>query len=247
MSRAIKVAVVRKRTGRNPCSNVTPPAATRGELELPTAAEVERILEACREWPNGARWVLALRTGLRQGEALALRWSDVTLAAPASVTVRRSAARVKEGLMYKQPKSARSRRTVPLTAAVVAALRAHKLARGVAAVDGLVFTDPAGQPVHPRADYSDWHALLDSLGIRHYRVHDCRHALATMLLESGTDVRIVQDIMGWSTLAMTEVYQHVRPALAASALDALEMPASVPAKRGARGVTGGNRRARNSR
>jgi integrase len=265
MSTALKEAVVRGKLPRNPCSNVTPPRASRAEPQPPSIDEVALILERCKTWPNGARWVLALRTGLRQGEALALEWRDVRLSPPASVTIRQSAARVRGERVVKAPKSAKSRRTIPLPAIAVTALKAHKLAqieallaadpggntagfyvenyssvrgepplpaivpaRVVSARPGaggggrLVFTDGAGQPVHPRADYGDWHTLLDDLSIRHYRVHDCRHAVATMLLESGTDPRVVQDIMGWSTLAMTEVYQHVRPALQQRALDALD-------------------------
>jgi integrase len=221
MSTALKVAVVRGKLPRNPCSNVTPPRAGRAEPQPPSIDEVALILERCKTWPNGARWVLALRTGLRQGEALALEWRDVRLLAPASVTIRQSAARVRGERVVKAPKSAKSRRTIPLPAVAVTALKEHRRTQ-VASLSGLVFTDGAGQPVHPRADYGDWHALLGDLGIRRYRVHDCRHAVATMLLESGTDPRVVQDIMGWSTLAMTEVYQHVRPALQQRALDALD-------------------------
>jgi integrase len=217
MSRGIKVAVARGKLPRNPLSNVTPPAASRPVPSPPARGDVDRILQRCGTWPNGARWVVALQTGLRQGEALALRWPDVRLADPASVTVRRSAARTSEGLVYKQPKSAKSRRTVELTAMAVAALREHRKG-AVAEIGGLVFTRPGGGPVHPRADYADWHALLDDLGIPRCRVHDCRHAVATMLLEAGEDPRVVQDIMGWSTAAMAEIYQHVRPALQRQAL-----------------------------
>ena len=220
-STGIKEAVKRGRLPRNPVSNVTPPKATRPRPEPPSAAEVERILARCESWPNGARWVVALKTGLRQGEALALRWADVRLADPASVTVALSAARVQGERRTKAPKSAKSKRTVPLAASAVAALRKLKQA-SLTSIDGLVFTNAKGQPWHPRADWQDWQDLLADLGLPHYRVHDCRHAVATQLLESGTDPRVVQDLMGWSTLAMTEIYQHVRPALMARAMDALD-------------------------
>ena len=221
-STAIKEAVVRGKLPRNPVSNVTPPSAARPRPEPPTAAETERILKRCESWPNGARWVLALRTGLRQGEALALRWSDLSLGAEPSLTVRQAAARVNRERIIKAPKSAKSKRTIPLPASAAAALRAHRQSQVINIANDLVFTDKRGQPVHPRADWQDWQDLLADLGLPHYRVHDCRHAVATMLLEAGTDPRVVQDIMGWSTLAMTEVYQHVRPPLMRSALDALE-------------------------
>ena len=63
------------------------------------------VLARCRDWPNGARWVVAVYTGIRQGEALALTWRDVQLADPASLTVRLSAARVRGERVVKKPKS----------------------------------------------------------------------------------------------------------------------------------------------
>jgi integrase len=221
-STAIKEAVKRGRLPRNPVSNVTPPAASRPKPVPPSAAETERILARCETWPNGARWVVALKTGLRQGEALALRWADVKLTDPPSVTVRHSAARVERERVVKAPKSEKSRRSVPLAASAAWALMRHKQNQSVTSLDGLVFADAKGRPVHPRADWQDWQNLLADLGVPHYRVHDCRHAVATQLLESGADPRVVQDIMGWSTLAMTEIYEHVRPALMARAMDALD-------------------------
>jgi integrase len=221
-SLAIKEAVKRKRLARNPVSNVTPPQAERPAPAPPSRAEIDRILKRCESWPNGARWVVALKTGLRQGEALALRWADVKLTDPPSVTVRSSAARVQGERVTKAPKSAKSKRTVPLTGSAAWALMRHKQNQSVVSLDGLVFTNAKGQPWHPRADWQDWQNLLADLGLPHYRVHDCRHAVATQLLEEGTDPRVVQDIMGWSTLAMTEIYQHVSPALMTRAMDALD-------------------------
>jgi len=221
LSSALKAAVVRGKMPRNPCSNVTPPRVTRPEPQPPTAAERDAIMAACQEWPNGARWVLAITTGIRQGEALALRWSDVDLAAP-SVTVSRTAARTAGGaLSYKAPKSEKSRRTITLAPQAMAALREHR-ARSIRDLrNDLVFTR-GGEPWHPRADYSDWHALLDSLGIRHYRVHDLRHGYATMLLEQGVDVRVAQEQMGHSTPDFTRrAYQHVGPKLRKDAADAV--------------------------
>ena len=221
MSRAVKVAVARGRIQRNPCSNVTPPPIDRDEPEPPTAEETGRIIGRCQSWPNGARWILAISTGIRQGEALALEWRDVRLAAPASVTIRQSAARVRGERIVKAPKSRKSRRTIQIGPATVAALKAYRDARPVAGM--LVFTDDRGQPVHPRADWADWQALLADLGIRHYRVHDLRHGTATQLLEDGHDVRVVQEVMGHATPGFTQsAYQHVRPVLHQAAADTMD-------------------------
>jgi integrase len=219
---SLKAAVVRGKLPRNPCSNVTPPQIVRREHQLPPAEEVAAILARCKTWPNGARWVLALSTGLRQGEALALEWRSVRLEAPASVTIDKSAARVEGRRIVKPPKSAKSRRTIALPPGAVTALKAHRAA-GVRSIDGLVFTTGSGQPVEPRADWQDWCNLLDDLGLPHYRVHDLRHTAATHLLEAGIDVRVVQEILGHAAPAFTQsTYQHVRERLHQDAAAAME-------------------------
>jgi integrase len=220
-SSCLNEAVRRKRMPYNPCSLVTPPHADREVPEPPSADEVDAVMAACATWPNGARWVLAICTGLRQGEALGLRWRDVRLATPASVTVRKPQSRISGEWVYKDPKSRKSRRSVPLPAVAVAALKAHRERQEVADIGGLVFTRPNGEPVHSRDDWQDWQDLLTSAGLPHYRVHDLRHGYATELLEQGEDPRVVQDLMGWSTAAMAEIYQHVRPVMHARVVSRL--------------------------
>lgn len=221
LSAILKEAVRRKRIPVNPCSLVSPPSADREPPEPPTAAETDMVLAACEAWPNGARWVLAVTTGLRQGEALALRWQDIRLAEPAAATVRHSLARVGGEWVRKEPKSRKSRRSVPLPDVAVKALKSHRERQAVTDIGGLVFTQPDGEPLHRRQDWRDWDRLLRSIGLPHYRVHDLRHGYATELLEQGEDPRVVQDLMGWSSAKMAEVYQHVRPASHARVLSSL--------------------------
>jgi integrase len=220
-SAGIKAAVARGKLPRNPLSNVTPPKVVAMEIVPPTAAETNEILDACARWPNGARWILAITTGLRQGEALALEWRDVKLAAPASVTVRQAAARLRGERIVKPPKSASSRRSVPLPELAVLALKEHRKAQ-VASLDGLVFLSSHGRPVHPKVDYEDWQRLLACAGLPPYRVHDCRHGYATMLLEEGQDPRVVQALLGHSTGVLLARYQHVRESMHQAAAGAID-------------------------
>ena len=238
MSRALKVAVAEGKMPRNPCSNVTPPAADRQAPQLPSRDDVKVILARCETWGYGAAWVLAITTGLRQGERLALEWKrDIHLRPPAHLEVHKSAAQVSGGTddgpvhvgrrrtqqrVVKDPKSKSSRRSVPLGALAVRLLIAHSKTQVRSISSDLVFTDSIGRPVHPRSEYRDWHNLLDDLKLPRYRVHDCRHVYATVLLEEGVDPRIVQAMMGHSTTKLLEIYEHVGPVLHQQVADVID-------------------------
>jgi integrase len=115
------------------------------------------------------------------------------------------------------PKSRAGRRTIALPSPLAQSLRAHRtrqlqdrLAAGSMWVDhNLVFCQPNGRPIDPRADLRDWKRLLQRAGVRDARLHDARHTAATMLLVQGVDPRTVMDLLGWSNVTMTRRYQHV--------------------------------------
>lgn len=221
-SASLNVAVARRRIPNNPATFAPPPDPGRPEPEPPTAEEVGLILDACQDWPNGARWVLAITTGLRQGEALGLRWRDVRLTPPASVSVRQARARIDGQDVIKAPKSAKSKRSVPLPARAVEALKAHRDGQLVRDLGGLVFTTAGGTPVASRADWADWGALLASAGVAYCRPHLARHGYATALIEEGADPRLVQDLMGHSDTRLQQIYVHVRPVMHEQARSALD-------------------------
>jgi len=126
-------------------------------------------------------------------------------------------ARHSGGLVLTLVKTKRGERVIPLDPVTLGHLRTHKAeqaAERLAAGDqwadsGLVFTQPNGRPVDPRADLREWKAILDDPGVREVRLHDARHTAATMLLVQGVDKRVVMDLMGWSSDAMLRRYQHV--------------------------------------
>jgi integrase len=97
---------------------------------------------------------------------------------------------------------------------------AERLAAGPAWQDwDLVFCTPTGAPIDSRDDWEDWRSLLAEADIRIARVHDARHIAATLLLEQGTDIRVVQQILGHSQLSQTQRYTHVTAALSQDAAD----------------------------
>jgi integrase len=182
-------------------------------LSIPDA---QRLLQAVR----GTRWhplyVLALLLGLRRGELLGLRWSDVDLEAE-TLTVRQNLVRAAGELRIQAPKTRRSRRTLPLPPQVVAALKsrratqaAERLAAGTSWADnGLIFTTSLGTPLEPRNVTRHFYSVRDRAGLPEVRFHDLRHTCLTLLLNLGTSPHIAQAIAGHSHVDVTMmIYAH---------------------------------------
>ena len=201
LSRALTVAVQRGHVPRNVAALVDPPAQRQSDLATALDLDEARaVLEAAATVRNSARWTVALALGLRQSEALALQWKDIDLL-NSTLTVRRSIHRVRGGgLIYEEPKTKRSQRTLALPLPLVAELHRHKAAQlGERMLAGsewhdedLVFAQPNGRPIDKKTDYDDWTRLLQKAGVRHVRLHDGRHTAATLLLSARTCTR------GWS-------------------------------------------------
>jgi integrase len=227
LSRAMKIAMQRQHVNRDVTRLVEPPPQRRSNVALPlTLNEARRVLTAAATERNAARWSVALALGLRQSEALALRWSDVDFERQ-SLTVRRTIHRVKgRGLVYDEPKSESSRRTVALPQELANALLRHQFqqreeqaAAGDAWQDeDLLFAQPNGRPIDRHSDYMLWRRLLDAAGVGARRLHDARHTAATLLLAEGVHPRVVMDLLGHSQMRTTmDIYSHVMPALAREA------------------------------
>lgn len=176
----------RGKTRRNVATLVEPPSLHRDEVRALSADQARAVLGVAQGCRNAARWSVDLALGLRQGEALGLCWDAVDLDT-ATLTVRQALQRQPGGgLVLVPPKSRAGRRTIPLPAQLVEALRAHRvahaterLAAGSMRTDsGLVFTGPAGKPVDPRADHREWQRLLHKAGVPAARLHDARHTAA---------------------------------------------------------------------
>ena len=126
------------------------------------------------------------------------------------------------GLCLIRPKSAAGRRiipAIPAIAGILAEQRRRQQAAGIAS--RFVFTRPDGSPIDPSLDSAAWHAALGSARLPQTKLHAARHTAATLLLEAGVDGKVVQQIVGHSTVAMSRRYQHVSTALAGDALGAV--------------------------
>lgn len=237
LSRALKVAMQRGKIARNVCSLVDAPSLRREEVVPFSTAEARALLAAARGLRNEARWSVALALGLRQGEALALRWEDVDLET-GTLTVRRSMQRlVGKGLVFDEPKSRAGRRTIMLPNGLREALHAHRarqlgerLAAGTDWQDhGLLFAQINGRPIDPGSDWKSWKALLGRAELRDARLHDARHTAATLLLQQGVPARVAMQILGHSQISLTlGTYSHVVPELAQEAANRIDRALWAP-------------------
>jgi integrase len=228
LSRALKVAMQRGKLARNVCTLVDAPSLVRSEVQPLTASEARRLLDAALDTRNAARWSVALSLGLRQGEALGLRWSDLDLDA-GTLTVRRALQRQRDkGLVFVEPKSRAGRRTIVLPRPLREALRTHRAAQAEERLAAgslwhdhdLLFAQVNGKPVEPRRDWQVWKELLTRAGVRDARLHDARHTAATLLMQQGVPARVAMQILGHSQISLTlGTYSHVVPELAEDAAE----------------------------
>ncbi len=222
---------------RNVASLVTPPRAARQEMKALSPEEARRFLEAARGERLYALYVLAITTGMRLGELLALRWRDVDLER-GTLRVTATLQKTRDGYLFAEPKTERSRRQVVLSPAALEALRQHRLRQleerlrlGDAWEDhDLVFPNEVGRPLdRTNLTHRSFERVLRRAGLPRLRFHDLRHTAATLLLSQGVHPKVVADMLGHSTISVTlDLYSHSTPAMhrqAALALDSLLAPA----------------------
>jgi len=167
-------------------------------------------------------------TGLRRGEALALRWQDVDLT-NGVLRVRGTLSRVDGHLVIGEPKTERSRRDVPLSPATVALLRSVKVSQAVERlkadsiwVETHHVTTQIGTAVDPRNALRAISTAAKSSGMADVGLHTLRHSFATHMLEAGVPLHTVSELLGHSSVAVTgDVYGHVSTEGARSAVERL--------------------------
>ena len=230
LRRALGQAVKWGEARRNVAGLIDSPRVPRREAECLTPEHAQRLLEASRNDRLFALYAVALACGLRRGEALALRWTDVDLDA-GHLRVARTLSRVRGGLVLTEPKSARSRRTVPLPCPCVETLRAHRVRQAEERLiagslwqdHGLVFPSRVGTLLDPRNALRGLQAVSDAAGLGQVKIHTLRHTCASLLLAQGVHPRVVMETLGHSGIAITmDVYSHVMPQQQREAADRME-------------------------
>ena len=220
LARAFRDGVRWGHLQRNPCDAADPPKGASPEMKVWSAAELRAFSSSVASHRWAGVWSLLATTGMRRGEVLGLRWSDVDLDA-GTVTIRSTRVRFGTTITTSTPKTARGNRTIAIGPATAAALRAWKrrqsadrLLAGALWADssGLVVTNVNGSAPNPEAFSNLFVDLAKRAGLRQIRLHDLRHSYATAALASGVPVKVVSQRIGHADVGVTlKVYAHVLP------------------------------------
>jgi integrase len=200
----------------NVADAVKPPKELKKEVKPLTTDEANLLLKQAavlgKPRPRFGMWLttiydlvfLALHTGMRRGELLALRWQEVDLDG-GEIVVKRTMNKTKEGIEIKPPKG-RESRDIPLDIEAVAhlqALRAHN-------PHELVFCYEDGKPLDPSTVSHIFTRLAQRNGIPEAHFHTQRHSYATIALDVGVPIETVQELLGHKDISTTRIYAHVR-------------------------------------
>ena len=226
---ALEQAVKWQMLHQNPAQHVDLPRQKREEMRSLSPDEARQFLEACVVNRYGILFELLLTTGLRPGEALGLKWSDIDWDS--------GRLRVQRVLLptggFEEPKTARARRTLPLPSSTVQSLRDHRrnqaeerLEAGAQWQDNdLIFAAEGGKPVnHINLVRRHFKPLLKDAGLsERFRLYDLRHTCATLLLSAGENPKIVSERLGHASITLTlDTYSHVLPDMQEGAAAKLE-------------------------
>ena len=217
LSQALKKAVELGLVARNAAQVVHPPRARAREMQTWDMDQAQRFLAAASQSGYGPVWAVVLATGMRRGEVLGLRWQDVDLERRV-LHVRQAVVPVGGVAQIGPTKNGRSRAIHGIYPSVLAALREHKARQNARRLEmgplwrdhGLVFCSEVGTPIQPRNLARDYDRWVARAGVPRIRIHDQRHTNASLLLQMGTDIKVVSERLGHAQTSITmDVYHHV--------------------------------------
>jgi integrase len=208
----------------NPALGVAKPRPAKREMQVLDRDQVAGLLEAAREDRLYALYVLAIDSGMRQGELFALQWPDIDFEGGA-VVVQRNLEEIKGHLRLKETKTARSRRRIPVSRFTLDALHEHrKLMLAEGHTTGYVFPDTGGGGLR-KSNFQrrSFHPALKRAGLPRIRFHDLRHTCATLLLLADENVKVISERLGHASIQLTlDTYSHVLPTMQQRAADKMD-------------------------
>jgi integrase len=230
LRRALKQAERWGTIPRNPASLVSAPRAERADAKPFTVEEAKTFLQGIQGDRLEVLYSVALALGLRQGEALGLSWEDVDLDT-GTLCVNRNLQRIGGKLVLTEPKTRKSRRTLPLPPSLKKSLLQHKeqqhqdrLLSGEQWEEcGLIFTSRTGKPLQSNNVLKAFKRALSRAGLQDRRFHDMRHSCASLLLAQNVPMRVVMDLLGHTKIQTTaDLYSHVTPTLLKESLSEMD-------------------------
>jgi integrase len=232
LHRALGDAVRKDRLTVNPCDKTDPPKASASaspEMKTWDAGTLKEFLAHSRAYGDRyfAAWHTLAFTGLRRGELLGLRWSDIDFDTGTAAIVQTVIA-VAHDVRFGTPKTAKGQRSVALDAGTIAVLREHRktqLERRLQIGEGwrdhdLLFTTVDGSPVHPERFSREFDRRIERWLLPRIRLHDLRHTWATLALKAGVHPKVVSERLGHAGINITlDIYSHVTPNMQANAAE----------------------------
>lgn len=219
---ALEQAVKENLVTNNVARLVKKPKQTKHEICPLTVEQMKAFLSEAKNHRFYVPFLLECHTGLRRGELLGLRWRDINIEKK-TISVNQSLIRTRQkGLVMSDPKTEKSKRTIPISEEVIAVLKGHKANQNqnkLLAGNGynnsdLVFCNNIGNPIDPRNFTEQFERVLKQANLPRVRFHDMRHSHATMLLLHNVQPKVVQDRLGHSTISMTmDTYSHILPGM----------------------------------
>lgn len=199
---------------KNPINRVAPPKIKRKQMRTWTKEEAHIFLNSIQNEIYFHIFVLALTTGMRQGELLGIRWQDINFENQ-TLSVVQAVSQVKGHTFISTPKT--GQRIIKLSSFALESLPTPRKRRG------LVLVTKTGKPLSPRNLLRWFRKKTNDLKLPYIRFHDLRHTAATFLLEENVHPKIVQEMLGHSTIQLTlDTYSHIIPTMQDKAADTMD-------------------------
>lgn len=206
ISSALNLAIEQKLILTNPADACALPKLEHREMKTLPTEQLTSFLREAKESGVFEMYYIELATGLRRGELLGLKWSDIDLE-HGSLRVQRQIARIDGEIVEAPLKTKNAYRTLPLSADAIDVLKAQKKKCGTSPY---VFPSPTGGPISPDSVLHMLHRVLKRAGLPKVRFHDLRHTFATLALQNGVDIKTVSGMLGHFSAGFTlDTYAHV--------------------------------------